>query len=189
MEKHKRTAIITVLSFIILQIIITVMLILNNRYDVVLGNTFITIVFTVYTYIEFRLNIHMENYIRILLAVVIINHTLVGELFKLYVTSTVFDKVLHLVGTYGFSLFTYTLINQLIFKPSSSKKKEFIIIAALGISLGTCFETIEFVLDLIMDPVIAYQTDLTDTNFDIIFNTIGAVTAAFHMTVFKKSKN
>ncbi len=104
---------------------------------------------------------------------------------NVYNTSPVFDKALHFYGTFSFSLLIYSLIRETVLKSSTgSKLFIFILITALGTSLGTFFEIIEFTVDNLFDA--HGQKGLVDTNLDMLSNIIGSLTAAAFTTMRDK---
>ncbi len=109
-------------------------------------------------------------------------HLLFGQYYDLYKTSSVFDKALHLFGAFGISLFLYELLISLIYPVSISDSilLIFILIVSIGVTIGTLFEIMEFILDKIFDT--NNQKGLKDTNLDLIFNVLGATIAAYRMS-------
>ena len=89
-------------------------------------------------------------------------------------------KILHVVGTYAFSLFAYVLVAQLLKQPVSSSFK-FILVVSLGVSLGGFYEILEFLTDAFLQPIPISQPSLLDTDLDLIGDVVGAVLAAIHV--------
>ncbi len=108
-------------------------------------------------------------------------HSYFGTYLNLYHKSETFDLLLHLFGTYSFTLFYYSLLNHFSPKPNSINIREIILIISLGIAIGTVFELFEFLYDLFNKPSSHSQLGLVDTNLDLIFNIIGAFLASLHI--------
>lgn len=106
-------------------------------------------------------------------------HTLVGEHMAIYHKSTTFDRWLHLVGTFTFALFIYSVIDNTIKPPAVPKAYLFIFVTALGIALGSVFEVYEYLHDKVTQhkPRLPTQHGLKDTDTDMLFNIVGAALA------------
>lgn len=109
-----------------------------------------------------------------------------GDYFDLYEHSFVFDKLLHVFGSYAFSLFAYTLVAQL---PGTQigRPARFILTLCLGVSLGVFYEISEFIGDLVSHPMPPNQPGLLDTDLDLVGDTIGAFFAAVQAALKKSS--
>lgn len=185
MRKNKFMIYSTVI-FIFLQIIIALLLFKNKQYMYIYEVLFTTLFIIIYTFIEIKYNLHLSNYTRFFIILTILAHTFIGDYLNLYVKSFIFDKILHTIGTYSFTLLGYSLINQISKKPYFTKPYEFIFILCLGVTLGEFFELIEFSIDIVLKPQIPSQGNVIDTNIDMIFNTIGAIVAGLHRTLLRK---
>lgn len=182
---YKTKRMITLIVFVAIQLLIIGLSIKSMGIQVIYDNIVITILFVVYNIAEIKYNIYMDNYIRVLLALIIISHNLFGELLNLYDSSKIFDKVLHIFGGYTFSIFAYLLVNNLPHGDPPSKRRDFVFILALGLSMGASFEIIEFFTDIVFNPTVPNQPSLIDTDLDLIANFVGAAFAAFHRTILK----
>jgi uncharacterized membrane protein YjdF len=119
-----------------------------------------------------------------MIGITIISDSLFGYYLDLYVISSVFDKMLHIFGTYSLSLFVYILVVQLL-RDAVSRPFKFILVFCLGISIGAVYEIIEFLADNISHSSMPSQPSLLDTDLDLIGDVIGAVCAAIHATFGK----
>lgn len=191
MKRQRKTMLILTLIFVTIQLFTYIGFTINNKRDYMYEVIVIIVLLLIFTIIEIKYNLYLHNYTRAVVFIIVISHVLVGEYFNIYAKSFTFDKALHFLGTYSFSLFTYSLFIGLTKKTVTSKLNEFIFITLLGISLGTFYETIEFIIDIIFKPTIPAQNGLLDTNLDIIFNILGAFTSSLHMilTHFKLIKS
>ncbi|GAB6098711.1 hypothetical protein JCM16358_05900 [Halanaerocella petrolearia] len=187
MNKHKQTRLIINLTFLVTQFITIFLLSKDGRlkYDGVIAST---LFFAIYTIIEIKYNLYLNNYIRSISIITIIAHSILGRYLKLYKITSYFDILLHAFGTYSFTLFSYSLITELL--PTILKQKHYktIFIITLGISLGTIFEIIEFSLDIMLNQTLKHQEGLTDTNTDLISDISGAIIASFHLKLLKIKK-
>jgi uncharacterized membrane protein YjdF len=139
-----------------------------------------TLVWIGYVWLESRQYITMNNYVRAVVMLTIISDGFFGYYLGYYVTSNVFDKLLHIWGTYAFSLFAYVLAVQQMNSPLP-RMISCILIISLGISLGALYEIAEFLVDSFGNPVLPGQPSLHDTDLDLIGDTIGAILAAIHL--------
>lgn len=190
MEKSKVRIMLTT-TFFIIQILIIIGLIVHAKYYYI-GEAVTTIIFFIILIVlEVKYNLHVSNYLRALLIVTIISHSFLGNYMDFYINSSFFDKVLHVFGTYSFTFFAYTLINQITGKSTISEIREFIFVVSLGIALGVILEIVEFSGDMLFSHPIPYQSSLVDTNLDLVCNTIGAIITAFQVVIlnpnFKRS--
>jgi hypothetical protein len=83
--------------------------------------------------------------------------------------------MLHVFGTFAFTLFFFSIIHKTTRMVYSSKLYTFIFITSLGVCLGVLFELIEFTLDILFKA--NNQRGLLDTNLDLIANVLGAILA------------
>lgn len=140
-----------------------------------------------YSVLEARYDFAMSTYVRTLMVLSIFMDAFFGYYYDLYATSFVFDKMLHVFGTYSFSLFGYVLMVQWLKSPLPAPFK-FILITAIGLSFGTLYEILEFFTDSISHPYPPSQPSLLDTDVDLIGDFIGAVAAAVH-ALYRKFLN
>lgn len=126
--------------------------------------------------IEYLYKFRTPNYIKVLAAITIISHNVLGELFGFY-TGDVFDKILHFFGTFSLTILLYLILKSVF--NLELKPKFFILfyVTLLGISFGCLFEILEFLLDILFDQ--DNQRGLLDTNLDMIANTLGALLAGY----------
>lgn len=132
-----------------------------------------------YSFLEARYSLYMNAYVRVLMVLTIFADAFFGYYFDLYATSFVFDKLLHVFGAYSVSLFAYILVAQ--FQPGPlARPVKFILVAALGLSMGGLYEILEFFTDSISRPYPPSQPSLLDTDVDLIGDLAGALVAAGH---------
>jgi hypothetical protein len=170
----------------IVEIYIVYKLIKKKNKTILKQATFPLIVFFLYLIAVYLLNLNIPYYVLLLSLLTVFIDALVGRYLDYYNKSKTFDRFLHAFGTFSFALlFFYTLIN--LTEPGGSKFLQAAFIAAIGIANGAAFEIIEFAIDSKQKQKqnIKHQRGLKDTNFDIIFNIIGSLSAAlFAYSVF-----
>lgn len=157
-------------------------LVQQGRYDYA-QNIAIKIVFwVIYTFWEVRSGITISNYIRASVMAILISDSYFGLYLDYYVTSSIFDKVQHVFGSYVFSLFAYSIICKLS-QPMIGRGFTFIFILTLGLSMGAIYEVGEFLGDSIAKPSMPSQPNLLDTDLDLIADIMGSLLAAVHVTI------
>lgn len=172
---HKALSRLLNTIFFIVQLLLISVFMLKAEYMHVFQSLIILAVFLLLIYFEKRFNLHIENYIRGLIILALISHSFIGEYLKVYDTSFVFDKTLHFFGTFSYTLLVYSILVKTIYTKPNSNLFSFILIASLGISLGTVFEIIEFTGDTFFHSYC--QKGLLDTNLDMLFNIFGSCLA------------
>ncbi|MBP2651338.1 MAG: hypothetical protein H6Q74_2163 [Firmicutes bacterium] len=188
MNYHKSVMFGLTLIFIIIQVLVMLGLGKKEYPGFVQGTLVTTCIIVLYTFCENKYGIYMNNYIRAAVLVYLIGDSLGGHYLEYYITSTVFDKVLHVFGTYSLSLFFYILMRQLLTSPVS-RIIIFIWVFCLGMSTGAIYEIIEFIGDTLTKPTLPEQPSLWDTDFDLISDFIGAIIAAIHASILMKRRN
>jgi uncharacterized membrane protein YjdF len=127
----------------------------------------------------------MRPYITIFVILTILGNNLGGEYFGFYYKSHTYDKLLHIIGAYAFSLFFYTIVSQFFPASSLNKWREFVFIILIGATVGMAFELMEFIADAVFRPDIPNQSDLLDTDLDMVNDLVGAVIGAAHVYISK----
>jgi len=167
--------------FIVSQILLTFELARQGHFDYIRSVMVTTSFWLIYTFSEARYRWRMNNYVSVLVVLTIMSDSFFGYYLDFYATSTIFDKIQHVFGTYAFSLFAYILVVQLLGNPVSRSFK-IILVVCLGLSIGAFYEILEFLTDQISHPVPPSQPSLLDTDLDLIGDVLGAVLAALHAT-------
>lgn len=133
----------------------------------------------VYSCIEVKYGIQLNNGLRTGVMLVLISDSFWGLYCNLYSASSVFDKVQHVFGSYAFSLFAYSVICQ-VGRPVINRGFSFVFILSLGLAIGALYEIGEFLGDIVTNPKIPSQPNLLDTDLDLIADMAGALLAAIH---------
>jgi len=157
--------------------------IVRKEYNYVYNSIVIYFSYLLVIYFENKKKFKLKNYIKALFIITVILHNIFGQYFYLYETTNWFDKVLHLFGTFSFSLFFYSIIDSTIEISSKSKIFVFIFILSIGITVGVFLENIEFILDVTLKT--KNQHGSLDVNLDLVFNLFGATLAGI-LGAFRK---
>ena len=181
MTNDKSTLLKITVLFLAIQIVLMFELSRQGQYNYTRSVMAITCFWVIYAFLEARYGFYMNTYVRVMIVLALLFDGFFGCYLDFYTTSSVFDKMLHVFGTYAFSLFAYVLVVQLLKHPVTSSFK-FILVVSLGVSLGACYEILEFLTDTFSHPVPISQPSLLDTDLDLIANVIGATLAAIHAT-------
>lgn len=165
---------------ILIQILVVVGLAMGLHFEYIRSVLVTTGIWLVYMFLEARYKLDMNNFVRVMVGIALVSDSFFGYYFDLYARSSVFDKILHVFGTYALSLFTYILVTKLQ-KNAVNRSFKFILVVCLGISIGAIYEIAEFLTDIISPPTLPSQPGLLDTDLDLIGDVIGAVCAAIHV--------
>ena len=108
-------------------------------------------------------------------------HVVFGMQAGFYETSTVYDKVVHMLGCSAIAGLVITAISHYCARRNIHLPLPLLLLLAIGIvvSLGTMWEMFEFALD--RTGLFQAQRGLTDTMLDLVADLFGALAA---MTVF-----
>lgn len=166
------------------------------------GHLFVIIqstIFLILSFIPYMLekyvNMRIKNSLQILYILLCAGALLVGEVFRLYVTTKWWDKLIHFTSSMTISLCSLSLLN--IFFSIDTKKLSpfFIIIFVFSFTsmIGVIWEIIEFITDeLIESNMQRYMNSnteiffighkaLSDTMFDLIINSFGALVISIYI--------
>lgn len=155
----------------------------NKKYDFLIENIVIYISYLIFLIIQYKLKFHVSIFIILLVLITIIGNSLIGNYLNVYNTSKYYDRLLHALGAFSFSLFCYSILTKTT--PLTIHPKLYIpvFVASMGISLGCIYEIYEFILDSAIKS--NNQHGLKDTNFDLISDVIGSVIAGIaSMSIF-----
>lgn len=172
-------------TFFIAQFLIVVALLSTKKFDYIRDIIFITAIVIGYIFLEVKHNILVSNYTRVGVITIILAHEIAGKYFEFYLRSEIFDKLLHIFGIYFLVLFVYTIMNQFMKLSFKSRLNKLAFLILIGISLGSIFEILEFIVDMTIKPKIPNQPSLMDTDLDLIADCIGALIASFHLCLIK----
>lgn len=178
---HIKTKSFLSIAFLVMQTVVFVQFFINGKQHYYAGVIATTILYLLLLYLEKRGTLKITGFVRACIVITVTAHHYLGENYDLYLKSVFFDKLLHVFGTYSFTIFFFQIINQNEWITFSSKKGRFINVTALGLSIGTLFEILEFILDKSFNPAVPYQSGLYDTNLDLISDFIGAIISALHI--------
>lgn len=181
MTKDKSTLLKISILFIAIQLVLIFELARSGQSSYARSVMVTTFFWGMYTFLEARYGFYMNTYVRTIVIISILADSFLGSYLDLYTTSFIFDKILHVFGSYSFSLFAYILAIQLV-NHSVNPSFKFIFIVSLGLSIGAFYEILEFLTDTFSHPNPISQPSLLDTDLDLIGDLIGAIIAAAHGT-------
>ena len=124
---------------------------------------------------QYILKFQVRFFIIVLVLITFIGNSLIGKCLNVYNTSKYYDRFLHALGSFSFSLFTYSILIKITAYTIYPKIYGSIFVVTIGISAGCIFEIYEFITDSISKS--NNQHGLTDTNFDLISDVIGSLIA------------
>lgn len=177
MTKYEQLRLISSAVFFLVQILLLFGLYAKGYPDFMRSLAVTTYIWIIYSYLEHKYGFYMDNYVRMLVMTAVITDGFFGYYLEYYVSSFVFDKVQHIFGTYAFALFAYVLVIQLAPSRMLGRTFTFVLITALGISIGAIYEVAEFLVDQYANPIIPSQASLLDTDLDIVCDIVGAAIA------------
>lgn len=187
MNTHKTTMVALTGCFLVIQVFIMIGLAGKGYPGFMRATAITTGLMVLYTVAEYKWKLYMNNYIRAAVLIALIADSAGGQYLEYYITSTVFDKILHAFGAYALSLFCYILMSQLL-THQVGKAFTFFWVLALGISIGALYEIMEFTMDTFTKPTLPGQPSLYDTDMDLISDSIGAAIAACQAAFFPIDK-
>lgn len=169
---------IAIYIFLIIQAAAALWFFQNRQYDFACETVLIMLGAYFLIHFSSKFEQPLPDYIAILVLLSLSGHNIIGYLLNWYVKSNVFDKYLHVFGTYSFSLLGYFYL-QLNNIPLT-KIKKFILTMMIGLSLATLYELVEFAMDYFIKPAVPAQSGLLDTNLDLLGDLIGGLAAGCH---------
>lgn len=181
MGEDARVRLIITGGCIVAQIMVMLGLAGQENKEFMRGAAWGAVLLLAYTLWEIKCRLYMSNYVRALIVITVVADSYAGGYLGYYMTSQIFDKALHLFGTYSFAMFFYILLAQLIIRQPVNRLFTCLFIICLGISLGVVYELLEFAVDMINKPVLPGQASLIDTDLDLAADTVGAVIAAVQL--------
>lgn len=182
MTAQKKTMFILTGIFLAVLLSIAWSLVQQGRRDYAQNIVIKIVLWIIYTIWEVKSGITISNYIRAGVMAVLTSDSYFGIYLDFYVTSSIFDKIQHVFGSYVFSLFVYSIICKLT-QPMIGRAFTFIFILTLGLSIGALYEVGEFLGDSIAKPSMPSQPNLLDTNLDLIADIMGSLLAAVHVII------
>lgn len=147
----------------------------KKKYGAFVENLVSYSLYLIFLIAQYKLKFYVMPFIIVLVLITIIGNNLIGKYLDLYNRSKYYDRFLHALGSFSYSLFFYSILDQTILHVTNSKLYVSIFVVTIGISFGCIYEIYEFILDSISQS--NNQHGLTDTNFDLISDVIGAIIA------------
>jgi hypothetical protein len=174
-----------VIFFSVMEIFIIFGYINQKKTGRLIENIIVSVIAVLFVLFKRSLGIQIHDSITVLWLLTILGHTFIGEYFTVYRKSKTYDRYLHLVGSFVFSYFIYSILSSLIKPSPGSKIYVGILIATIGITAGVVFELAEFIYDTVgkKGKYNKSQHGLADTDYDMIYNVIGSVVAAIFSPV------
>ena len=127
-------------------------------------------------------NDRLAFFSKVLVSLFLSVHIILGMYFGFYERSLVFDKLMHMLGSFALTALVIMAITQycgqIQFRPS--KFFLFTIVLSIAVSMGVFWEVFEFTID--NTGLVYAQRGLSDTMFDLIANITGVLGAlCIHM--------
>lgn len=154
MNRQNKYTIILTLILLIVQSKALLGYINMQKYLYLSGLVAFTLIFVAYVFFQIKYRIYMSPYILSFVTLSIIGNSYVGEYMGLYYSSNVYDKILHVLGSYAYALFAYAIITHFFPSKDINTWHELLYIFALGTAFGMAIEIIEFLGDLLIKPKI-----------------------------------
>lgn len=99
--------ILAITLFSIFEAYIMFKYLINKKYGCLIENTIVYIVIVLFLYLKIRLQLQIYNFITVFLIITIFGHTYIGEYCNVYRKSKIYDRFLHLFGSFTFSFSAY----------------------------------------------------------------------------------
>lgn len=151
----------------------------NKKYARIIQNVILIGIAVLLIVFNQNLQYPVYPFILVFFMITLIGHTVFGQSLNLYHRSKIFDRYLHCFGAFTFSLLFYSILQNIWGPIQGGKGYTALLIAAMGITLGTLFEILEFMIDTVLKSPkpLKHQHGLADTDMDLISNTLGAILA------------
>ena len=147
----------------------------KKKYDFLIENIVTYISYLIFLITQHKLKFHVSIFIILLVLITFIGNSFIGNYLNVYNTSKHYDRFLHALGSFSFSLFCYSILTKTTTLTIQPKFYISIFVASIGISLGCIYEIYEFFSDSTIKS--NNQHGLKDTNFDLISDVIGSILA------------
>lgn len=181
--EYNTSLLIMTIVFSIITLFTGIAVFKKKKYNFLIVNIASYISYLIFLLVQYNLKFHVRAFIVCLVIITIIGNNLIGCCLNFYKSSKHYDRFLHALGSFSFSLFFYSILAKITVPTFYPKFFVSIFVAAIGISLGCILEICEFILDSTTNS--KNQHGLKDTNFDLISNVIGAIIAGiFSMSIF-----
>lgn len=138
----------------------------------------IWLIITSFLFYNYYFRINVPVFVIFCSIMTVIGHSLLGNYLNYYYKSKTYDRGLHMLGAFSFSLLTFSILNKAISPFQSDSFYASLFVITLGISIGSLFEILEFIHDCVSQKV-KCQHGLADTDYDLIFNFVGSIIAGF----------
>lgn len=168
---------LNIVLILIFQIFMMISYILRKKKEKFWGSLILYAVVMAFLIYEHYSSMKIPELILTCFVITVLGHSFVGKYLEVYYTSEVYDRYLHLLGSFSFSLVAYAVIDYLLRPGTESVIYKSVFVMTIGVTLGAFFEIAEFVHDIYFPKKIRSQHGLEDTDFDLIFNTVGAFIA------------
>lgn len=172
---YNKLLLVIVIIFSFITLFTSIKEVLNKKYNFFYENLVAYILFLFFLLAQYKLDFHIKLFIISLVLITFIGHNFIGQYLDWYHQSKYYDAFLHVLGSFSFSLFVYSILDKFTPHITYSKFYVSIFVITIGISLGCIFELGEFALDSITGS--KHQHGLLDTNSDLLANLIGAIIA------------
>lgn len=183
---NKIGAYIINIIFVVLQGSLVLAFTAKKQYFSVVGALSVLLFYLLFMIYENKISTYITAFVRVSVIISLLSNNFLGEYLGLYESSFLFDKILHIFGTFSFSVYIFTIAENKGYLKKLERPIVFILILFLGTFLGTMFEIGEYICDVIFKT--KNQGSLADTNLDMICNTLGAALAGFWGISEKKKK-
>ena len=167
-------------AFFVIFILIELLLLkefIKRKNKIAIKAAISSIVFLALIYIaSYFYNFVVPDAAYIIVIISLFLHSYFGYYRKLYYNSKKYDRVQHVIASFSFAIFFYFFLSN-IFEYGDSRAFRAFYILLLGVFYGMLCEIIEFISDL--NNKEKMQRGLRDTDFDMVSDLIGSLSAAF----------
>lgn len=174
---------IAFILLIAIESVIVIRLIRQNEKPLVKAVLCAGISFAVYILAVMVFRLDIAPFVLILAIIAQFTHVFWGYYLRFYNRSKVFDRYQHAFATLAYALLAYLTLAA-IFGTVMPKIMAALFVVALGFMLGVLVELFEFISDKRGKLGMKMQKGLEDTNFDLLFDGIGALAAGIAAYLF-----
>ena len=110
MEYNELLVIITIIFSIVI-LFTSIAVFKKKKYNFLIENIVTYIFYLIFLIVQYKFKFHVMDFIVLLVLVTIIGNNLIGNCLNVYNISKYYDRFLHALGSFSFSLLFYSILD------------------------------------------------------------------------------